>query len=924
MSRFVVLDLETTGVSHKKGDRIIQLAYSIVEDNRIVDRYATYLNPKRDIPPFIKQLTQITDAHVTDAPEFDEVAPKLLRDLEGAYFVAHNSDFDLGFMNEALEDAGYNPYMGPVLDTVELSRIAFPTEESFRLTELSDRFNMDHENPHRADSDAEATAILLIEIFDRLRALPKQTLKELCEFAPLFRSDCERILHSFYVEADEKIEGLEEYRGLVIRKKGTHIPVERDLQTFEELMEQSFRSDNVPLQGFERRLGQEEMMSFIHETLQADKIGLIEAGTGTGKSLGYLVPAIIDAVTREQPVVISTETIQLQEQLLKKEIPVLEDILPFTVKTALLKGRSHYLCLHKFEDALALKQSLTYEKVISLAQLLVWLTETDTGDAEELNLASSSDRLWSELQSDGIACIDPSSPWFSRCFYQRAKLAAKHADLIITNHALLLTDVTLSHQVIPSSETIIIDEAHHLEETATKQFGKRLDYAALAQVINQFTVKESLFTAWLHREIPHYQDVIERLKDVQQEWADLYYKLYQYGTRGKVGKEDTGRNSKVIHKTEASWTGVDDIARRCDAILRESINELIELSELLDTDQNKQSFQREIDQFNRYLSDLEDVYALFTSIFLQIEEGTVYWLEVDGKGPKQSGVVYTSPVDVSDLLADSFFRKKKRVILTSATLTVNKSFDYMMQTLGLLDFDVVTKQVESPFNWEDQAKLYVPTDMPLIQEVGDQAYVEALALQVYRIAQASEGKMLVLFTSYEMLRRAHELLVDLLDETYTIIGQGIHSRSRTRLTKNFQQVDKAILLGTSSFWEGVDIPGEDLSVLVMARLPFSPPNDPVFQAKSDRFKENGSSPFMKLALPQAILRFKQGFGRLIRRKTDRGAVIVLDRRIVTTRYGSQFVRSLPVPLREKSMADIEDELATFLQASEVTHGNTHS
>jgi ATP-dependent DNA helicase DinG len=929
MNRFVVLDVETTGVTFSRGDRIIQLAYSVVENEEIIHRYSTYINPERSIPTFIQSLTNISESEVEDAPSFAEVAPILLQELDGAYFVAHNAEFDLGFVNEALEDAGYPPFKGPMIDTVELARIAFPTQDSFRLSQLAESFQMDHLEPHRADSDAEATALLLIEIFKTFASLPLLTLQQLEKLSGKLKSDFSSILMMWIEKKKTQPEDdFDAFHGIALKQDLPFDEKERnpeDIPDVEEFLNQTLNNKeymNKLIPDYERRSGQVDMIQFIDRIFEGNSIGLVEAGTGTGKTLAYLIPSALYAMKHDEPVVISTETIQLQEQIVKKELPVLQQILPFPVRSALLKGRSHYLCLQKFDNLLHNDPAVSYDRSLSKAQILVWLTSTMTGDVEELSLAAGNTRFWNEVASEASSCSTPNCPWFSRCFYQRARKKSKQADIIVTNHSLLCSDLVADHQLIPGYSTLVIDEAHHLEETATRQFGDKLDYLTMTQLLNDMIGREK--GGW----IPLINNIDLELKDeclqleeqvkvFRQEWNDLFLLINQYITDGVSRKNETGRLSKVIQSSDHLWIKVLETAKRCDIDFKQllkKLNHIVHSFEVMIEENGSTSDKVDFDWLQSISTQLEQQYVNFHKLVLAHEEDSVYWLELESRGPKQLISIQGCPIEISEKLADQFFMKKDRVILTSATLTVNDKFNYMIQRLGLEDFPVETKQVDSPFSWDSQVSFMVPEDMPLIQEAGEEAYIEAAAMQIFRIAHVTKGKMLVLFTSYDMLRRTYHLLKSMFDDSFMLIAQGVQTKSRSKLTKNFQQFDQAILLGTSSFWEGVDIPGSDLSAIVMARLPFSPPNDPVFKARSERLKQQGESPFMKLALPQAVLRFKQGFGRLIRRSSDRGIVVVLDRRIVNTRYGKSFTKSLPdIPLIEESMSEMEDRIEEWFQ-----------
>ncbi|WP_096188663.1 ATP-dependent DNA helicase DinG [Evansella halocellulosilytica] len=915
MNRFLIIDVETTGVAFSKGDRIIQLAYVIVEDQQIIKRFSSYINPEKPIPPFIQSLTNISSKHVEDAPLFEEIVPQLLTDLNEAYFVAHNVDFDLSFINDELIHAGYEKYRGLVIDTVELAKVAYPTSDGFKLSQLTANFDMEHEQPHRADSDAEATALLFIKMISKLASLPLDTLKKLNKLQHGFKSDLKSLMYQWMNDSSMKENSeYDYYRGFVLKKTDpVHVLSDddyekADYEIFYKEMVSGGRNIKQLIEGYEQREGQLQMIDFVHEQFTDRYFGIIEAGTGTGKTLAYMIPAAFYAKNQQKPIVISTHTVQLQEQMLNKDLHTLKKILPFSMKTSILKGRSHYLCLQKFERLLDHDPFDSYDRTLSKAQVIIWLTETVTGDVEELNLAASSFRFWSEVASDYTSCITPKCPWFSRCFYQRAKQRAKEADIIITNHSLVLSDLKSDHQVIPSYTHIVIDEAHHFEEAATEQFGERLDYLSLTHIIHDIGAESEGILSYLTEDL-NVNDIVEAGKELKNEWNDLFLLLRQYVNYSNVNRNERGRANTVINKDDPLWANVEEAAKRCYLLMNDWYSSIQTVVKQLQTDDNEHSLEMLRPIYERSFQ----IIHTFELLLLNDEEAFVYWLEADMKGPKQSVTIQRKPIQVSDHLADQFFAKKESVIFTSATLSVKQSFDYFLHRLGLEDFPVRTKLVESPFDWTNQVKLCVPEDMPMINEAGETGYIEAVALNIYRISQISKGKMLVLFTSYDMLKKCYEYLRELLSDDFMLIAQGVQSGSRSKLTKNFQQFNQAILLGTSSFWEGVDIPGNDLSVIVIVRLPFTPPNDPVFQAKSEAIKEHKQSPFMKLALPQAVIRFKQGFGRLIRTSNDRGVVVVLDRRIVTTKYGKAFIQSLPdIPLIESSMDKLEKDLKNWL------------
>lgn len=911
------MDVETTGVSFDKGDRIIQIAYVVIIDNKIKESFSSYVNPERSIPSFIQQLTNIDSNLVKDAPLFRDIAPKIKQALNGAYFVAHNVDFDLSFLNKELDASGHTPFSGPVLDTVELAKIAFPTADGFRLSQLTKNFKLDHNQPHRADSDAAATSQLFLEIMERLSVLPEVCLEKLGELSKKLKSDAGSLLYTWLREKKEAKEEYDYVHGLAIKKDGSWVSSSSDnVVDFLSFYGKYLSNEDwckKRMNGYELRTGQLEMLQFVYETMKNRGYGLIEAGTGTGKTLAYLIPAIFLAKESKKPVVISTQTIQLQEQILYKELQNVVNFLPFSVKAVLLKGRSHYLCLKKFSRLLIDDPVDSYERAVAKGQILVWLTETITGDVEELSLASASKRFWNEISSDPFTCLT------HHCYYQRARKKAQQADIIITNHSLVLADVRAENQLLPNYERIILDEAHHFEETATEQLGLQLDYLSCLQLINELGSGEGE-DGYLSRlkKLPVSNDVQNQIKTIEaagktvkEEWYELFLLLSDYIKEKRGSFNERGRISVQLQLDDPVWIGPQDAVDRVSFAYEEWYQKVKKLSLTLEKQVGES--KTNLDTLNSFIDRMEKFITTYVSLFIKQDRGTIYWLEGEGKGPRTSIFIKGRPVQVNEYLTEQFFQKRESVLLTSATLTVNGKFDYFVTRLGLAEFPIETKIVDSPFNWQEQVKLIVPKDMPLIQEAGEEAYIESAVMQIYRIAQVTNGKMLVLFTSYDMLKKSYFHLKDMLSDDYVLIAQGVQTGSRNKLTRNFQQFEKSILLGTTSFWEGVDIPGSDLSVIIMVKLPFSPPDDPMFKAKSRLMKESGYNPFMKLAIPQAVIRFRQGFGRLIRSSKDKGIVVVLDRRIISSRYGKTFIKSLPdIPLEERTMDDMEQILPKWL------------
>ncbi|WP_215141465.1 ATP-dependent DNA helicase DinG [Exiguobacterium qingdaonense] len=928
MDTYVIVDIETTGHSVKSGDELIEFAAVVVRGGEAIERYSTLIRPSRPIPPFITQLTTIRDADVSDAPTFEEVIPDIWNILDGRVFVAHNVAFDLTFLNESLEQAGYLPFQGRAIDTVEMARILYPTLESHTLEALADTFDLIHTDAHRALSDAEATAELFIQMLDRLRDLPVVTLKRLRDLSESWTSHIEPLLDEVIVEVGIRPD--DESRFDIHRKIALHRPndtfvpaIERE--PFEPFLHRTIEETLPALfEQFEPRQSQFEMMRHVYKALDDEETLLVEAGTGTGKTLAYLIPSAHHALETKRPVVISTHTIQLQEQLLNRDLPVLRQIFP-EIEFTLLKGRRNYIDLRKFEMLLDESNDGLLASMCK-AMVLVWLTETETGDLEELSFPGSAThgpasfkRL---IQADSSSEFGRFDPWYSRDFFTKAVLRSKEADLIVTNHALLFSDLQHQAGILPTDTPLVLDEAHQVEEVASHHFGMTFDAIQFDRLFKWFgygadgkfhsrIIQLADLTSVTEEAEAFSQQIDASLTRVEEELEDLLTAL-QSLTRKKEP-----RQTVRFERTGASFRPIREVANRLEDKLRTLRTSIRHLHRLLDERKEHMTFKQRalLSDLKTLIGDVRELEGVIYETMLAQDDDSVSWVELN-LGNRKLTSVYTQPVEIGPLLHERLF-KKRPTILTSATMTVSGKFSFMERRLGLENESVRRVVLPSPFNYKDQTKLFVPNDFPLINDVPLPQFVDQTARSIVQIANVTKGRMLVLFTSNELLRLTYEQVKDHLDPSYTLLAQGVSGGSRSRLTKQFKRMEQSILFGTASFWEGVDIPGEALTCLVIVRLPFAPPDQPVMQARSEKIESMGKSPFFELSLPQAVIRFKQGVGRLIRSSDDYGAIFVFDRRVETTRYGKQFINSLPkVDRVEGSLETSLAELELFLDEKE--------
>jgi ATP-dependent DNA helicase DinG len=931
-NKYVVVDLETTGNAPKKGDKMIQFAAVVIENGKITEEYSSLVNPEQSIPPFIEELTGLSDEMVENAPLFSEIAPKVLTLLEGAYFVAHNVLFDLSFLQEELIEAGYNGFYGPVLDTVEMARILFPTADSFKLSDLALREGLNHERPHQADSDAYVTAELLLILLNKLKNLPHNTIDLLHKLSGGLKSDLDILLDEFIAVNESRIgyldDGIEVHRGIALKKEMKPRELAgSEFQGFPFSEEEKQEMFIKAFPSFEKREGQFIMMDSVYGAFKNKRHALIEAGTGVGKSLAYLVPSAVYAKESGRTVIISTYTTQLQEQLLRKDVPLLQKMLPFPLKAVLLKGRSHYISLAKFAQTLRDDED-NYDTTLSKMQILVWLLETDTGDIDELNLSSGGMIYWSRIKNDETAFLQDKS-WISRDFYLRARKDAQKADIIITNHSLLLTDLTADNVILPEFSHVVIDEGHHFVKASGKHFGNKLDYLSVRLMLGQiglFEQKQLYYKleklveekAAAPDDVMHSFEINQTIADIIHEMDELFRVIAIYAKKYTKAKKSVNRITVRFNRNadNKETNVVLASAERFKFMLKELIQGIDSRVGAVSNIKSALSLEEKalMEEVASILDDLRGMYEDLNHIFHLPSREFVVWIEMDTRSAQNATTVYAQPVSVSEYLNEQFFSQKESTVITSATLSVKNSFSFILKELGLEEQQCTLKQIQSPFDYQRQVKLVISDDLPEVNAVPLEEYVASITEHIISIAEAAKGRMLILFTSHEMLRRTYELIKESgFLEDYVLIAQGVTSGSRSRLTRNFQRFDKAILLGTSSFWEGVDIPGEDLSCLVIVRLPFSPPDEPMAQAKNEQIAKEGKNPFSEYSLPEAVIRFKQGVGRLIRTSSDRGVIVIFDRRIITARYGKAFLDSIPpIPVQKSNIDEIVELIYTWL------------
>ena len=905
---YVAFDLETTGLD-PQSDAIIEIGAVKFTREGVLDRFDTLVNPHRPIPERVQQLTGIRHEDVRDAPPLEAVAADLERFIEGCPLVGSNV---IGFDAPLLDARGVR-HSGEIYDTHDLASLLLPGLAEYGLAGLARQFEIEMPVHHRALPDAETSRLVFLALAREAASLPADVLSQVAEWLTPTAWPWRR----FFAEAwEEASRAGAPARPFAMRRPDVAEPLEpRERpgpvdaeEALAVLASARGRPDVLPQ--FEERSQQQAALRAVTQALNGGQKLLLEAGTGTGKSLAYLIPAAQQAVANGNRVVVSTATINLQEQLAGKDIPALQALLPADgeFRACLLKGRRNYLCLRRFEALRA--GALNDDEARIASRILIWLTRTETGDRSELRLSQGEEVVWRRLCAEGAECSADNSPYVveGTCFLQRARKQAEAAHLVVVNHALLLSDIAYGGRVLPPYEHLIVDEAHHLEEEATRQFGFNGGEREVADLLERSGELRAAVRAALRgtvaalgpggRLVGIAEAIAQAAAGAKPRAGELSGQLAAF-LKQQASPEAGGNQSQLLlsraMRVQPDWSKVEMAWENLRLALRNLLSLLEELSQALGDSAdmgllNLEIVRAEVEALAQETKELCD--GLAAAIEAE-DPQRVVWLELDRRDG--SPVVASAPLRVDETLRERLYEGKRSVVLTGATLAVQGSFDYLRGRLGL--DDATELLLDSPFDYRQAALLLVPSDMP---EPGWPDYTDALSRALVEMARAAGGRTLALFTSHAALRTAHGLAKGPLQgDGIDVVAQGVDGSPR-QLVQTLRTNPRSVVLGTASFWEGVDIAGEALSLLIIARLPFNVPTEPVFAARSAEYDD----PFAEYAVPQAALRFKQGFGRLIRSRSDRGVVAVLDRRIVSKSYGAAFLDSLPpcrvreAPLRE--------------------------
>lgn len=681
-------------------------------------------------------------------------------------------------------------------------------------------------------------------------------------------------------------------------------------------IENYFAKDGIlakEIKGFEYREEQEEMAQYIQDAINEDRKIIVEAGTGTGKTLAYLIPSIKWAVTNKKKVIIATNTINLQEQLLLKDIPLAKSIIKDEFSYVLVKGRNNYVCKRLFNELVLGKsidiETFSMEAREQIEYILKWGNKTKTGDKAELPFEVYSD-VWELVQSTTELCLGKKCPYRKECFYMKTRMEKMEADILISNHHVFFADLNVraetdfdsEYLILPRYDMVIFDEAHNVESVARSYFSVEVSKISFTRLLNRIYQKKNKRkkekSALIRVEdtvdeknledseqyiylLNTLKEEISILQNIGDEYFDEIRKIYETNTEAPIKK-----SLNNFEMTKSKF--LENLREKKDIFqskLADFLNLMMSFNNVIDEEKDKNP---EVINFNNHLKMFKAYIDSFKFINSFEDDNYIYWLDINSK--RTNVVLTATPLNIAQKLSTVLFDNLDRLVFASATIVVNGNFDYFKKSLGLDEEDCIEAIIKSPFDYDEQMSVYIPSDIQDSENIN--AFVSDASKFILNILLKTNGKAFILFTSYTMLNQIYySISKKLKDKGFEVFLHG--DKPRSQIIKEFKEAENPILFGTTSFWEGVDVQGENLSNVIITKLPFLVPTDPVVSAISKKIEEDGGNSFMDFQLPEAIIKFKQGVGRLIRKKTDSGNIFILDNRILKKRYGSLFINALP-------------------------------
>jgi len=876
---FIAIDLETTGL--EDSDEIIEVALVRFVDNQVAETFECLVKPAQEVRPFIYSLTGIPAAELAAAKPFADVAADIRKFIGDVPLVAHNSSFDARYLKHAFSKTGIVFENHPVYDTLLLSRIVWQSVANHRLETLLDALNISREGSHRALPDARACGDLFVKSFAEAEKFSAFERKQLGKLAQ--GTAWESV---FTLEEAPAAMQLREPATSDVRAANTpHIP---------HRVHDFFDPDGIlqkALPNFTPNDKQATFAEMEERNLHKGGLAILEAGTGTGKTLGYLIPAALKAVQSGERVVISTATRMLQEQLWQKDLPSIAPIFGSALKPALVKGRNNYLCLRKFQEHLDHSDSLlTPDEREAIMPIVTWVERTQSGDANE-NAGFHIGRnrqLWNKLASESSTCVGQTCPFFSRCFGLNARRNATNANVVLINHALFLQDLNTDFALLPTYEHIIFDEAHRIPQAAHDAFGKRIWFFRFRnqmKILAHVKNPQNGILGEIEAAKAEAQPLTDKVRQLVSETEKQLHRFFL-----KIGKNLKRFSDKDgLRYTQSLFVEAQadpkPTLQSLDS-LKESLDSLIvelnkENSGLLHFVRDLEGSAKEVESFRK---DLDFVVHAG-------REEWAFWMEEPGN--PHTLVLQAQLLEPGKRFAEKFYPWIKSALFTSATLSVQGGLEYFEDRMGMYSANIDAEKrpfsriLEHPFDVNANRRIIVADFMP---KPNDPSFQRALDEVLCALLPELNVSSMVLFTALSALGKSHEALAPIFAaKGKTLLSQHTDG-AIDNLVEIFRKKKGSCIIGAQSLWEGVDLPGEALEFLVIPKLPFPTPGDALIQARGDLVRNRGGNSFKDIFIPEAVLALRQGLGRLIRNKDDKGTVLLLDPRLIHENYGKSFTR----------------------------------
>ena len=923
LDRFIAFDFETTGLE-VASDRPIEVAAVLFEHGKPSDRFCTLINPDLPISNLIQDITGITNEMVSDAPKENDVIDKLLNFLSDIPIVAHNTPFDVAFLEAMAQRSGKELKNRKYYDTLTLSRAFLFFQPSHNLSAVSEFYNLSAEGAHRAEKDTENCGEVFVELVHEVASYNLNLISSIVSF-----------LKPFDVYNKDLFINIANYLAKNGNLKKGISPSELEKPTSKNIFFHESKKDlsNVSSEdvfgssgllsktfdSYELRSNQVEFSEYVENIMCHDGgIGVVEAGTGLGKSMAYLYGSIkySHSQSTDNPVILSCYTKHLQDQLFRNDLPTLSRAIDAPIKAVLIKGRNNYLCKTRLNWLInSSEKMLNGDEAMNLLPVLVWLEHTMTGDLDECPGFTNgfTYRLIGLIHSEQGFCTSSMCAKNDGCFFGPLRKIAYQANLIVVNHALLISDAQSKSDggeslgFLPESNAIIIDEAHNLPKAAYHQLTITFDRKSVNYILDRIDPQHSHSVRWnsslrsisaIHPKFEISRSSLQGLVQSARENVKLFFEKMISNSLHLFDEKSKYSTRLIIDDINENFTPLEheiDDFKKALYSLRGHIRKLKE--DLLEIDEAKEDFLELHQLFDRGEGSIADMLALTELITSRQNNSNVYWYEGTFKTISGKSQLYLTvnmaPIEPGYEIANTLFHNTDHCVLTSATLRTKMSFDYFLNRVGLneMDFDGLTTNVfDSPFSYNDQVNYF--------QYSGDDGQrPDIIAKTIIHCHKKFNKRMMVLFTSRAQLENTLGLLKQMSRANDLPIFAQKRQTSRMGLIRGMKQCSNGILLGTNAFWEGVDLPGDLLEILMIIKMPFDVPSDPIVKAYGGMIEAQGGNSFMDYALPESIIRFRQGFGRLIRTSYDEGVFIVMDDRIISKRYGVLFSESIPVQMQ---------------------------